>query len=49
LVHFLAIIAWLQHESALFYVLSRTGTQDNNFLFLFPNFRIQLDELNKIE
>ena len=37
-VHFLAIVARLQRESAYFHVLSRTGTQNNNFLFLFPNF-----------
>ena len=32
-VHFFAIIAQLQHEK----VFSRTGTQNNNFLFLFLN------------
>ena len=35
---FLAVIAGLQHESAWFHILSWTGTQDNNFLFLFLNF-----------
>ena len=38
LVRFLAVVALLQRESAYFHVLSRTGTQDNNFLFLFLNF-----------
>ena len=37
-VHFFAVVARLQRESASFHVLSRTGTQDNNFLFLFLNF-----------
>ena len=37
-VHFSAIVAWLQRETAYFPVLSRTGTKDNNFLFLFLNF-----------
>ena len=37
-VRFLTVVALLQRESAYFHVLSRTGTQDNNFLFLFPNF-----------
>ena len=35
---FFAVVAQLQHESAKMYVLSRMGTQDNNFLFLFLNF-----------
>ena len=58
-VHFLAVIARLQRESAQFHVLSRTGAQDNNFPFLFLNFdtvfSIQLhknlptfDELNEM-
>ena len=34
----LFVTARLQRESASFHVLSRTGTQDNNFLFLFLNF-----------
>ena len=34
----LAVVARLQRESALFHVLSRTGTQDNNFRFLLLNF-----------
>ena len=37
-VHFSAVIARLQRESAKFHVLSRTGTQENNFLFLLLNF-----------
>ena len=37
-VHFLAGVARLQRESVSFHVLSRTGTQDNEFLFLFLNF-----------
>ena len=37
-VKFVAVVTRLQRESAYFHVLSRTGTQDNNFLFLFPNF-----------
>ena len=37
-VHFYAVVARLQRESALFQVLSRTCTQDNNFLFLFLNY-----------
>ena len=32
-VHFPAVIARLRRESAKFHVLSRTGTQDNNFPF----------------
>ena len=41
-VHFFAIVARLQRESASFHVLSRTETHDNNFLILFLNFDIQL-------
>ena len=37
-VHFLAVVARPQRESAYFLVLARTGTQDNNFPFLFLNF-----------
>ena len=37
-VHFFAVVARLQRETAQFHVLSRTGTKDNNFLFLFLNF-----------
>ena len=37
-VHFLAVVARLRHESNKFHVLSRTGKQDNNFLFLSLNF-----------
>ena len=59
-VHFFAVIARLQRESAWIHVLSRTGTQDNNFLFfswtLIELFRIQLqkhlptfDEVNEME
>ena len=53
-VHFLAVVARLQR----FHVLSRTGTEDNNFLYwtLIQAFRIQLqknlptfDELNEME
>ena len=37
--HLLAVVPWLQRESASFHVLSRTaGTQNNEFLFLFLNF-----------
>ena len=59
-VHFFAVVARLQRESAWIHVLSRTGTQDNNFLFfswtLIKSFRIQLqkhlptfDEVNEME
>ena len=59
-VHFFAVIAQLQCESAWIHVLSRTGTQHNNFLFfswtLTESFRIQLqnhlpifDEVNEME
>ena len=34
----LPVVARLQRETAQFDVLSRTGTKDNNFLFLFLNF-----------
>ena len=37
-VPFLAVVARLQRERAKFHVLSRTGTQNNNFFFLFLNF-----------
>ena len=37
-VHFSAVVARLQRETASSHVLSRTGTKDNNFLFLFRNF-----------
>ena len=38
-VHFVAVVARLQRESASFHVVSRTaGTQDNEFIFLFLNF-----------
>ena len=47
-VHFFAVVARLQRESASFHVLSGMGTKDNNFLFLFLNFdtvlRIQLQK-----
>ena len=32
--HFSAVVARPQRETAIFHVLSRTGTQDNKFLFL---------------
>ena len=59
-VHFFAVVARLQRENAWIHVLSRTGTQDNNFLFfswtLIQPFRIQLqkhlltfDEVNEME
>ena len=59
-VPFFAVVARLQRESAWIHVLSRTGTQDNNFLFfswtLIQSFRIQLqkhlptfDEVNEME
>ena len=35
---YLAVVALLHRESVSFHILSRTGTQDNNFLFLFLNF-----------
>ena len=37
-VHFSAVVARLQRETASFHVLSRTGKNDNNFPFLFLNF-----------
>ena len=37
-VHLSAVVARLQLETAYFHVFSRTGTKDNNFLFLFLNF-----------
>ena len=37
-VHFFAVEARLQRETAKFLVLSRTGTKDNDLLFLFLNF-----------
>ena len=37
-VHFVAVVALLQSESAYFQIFSRTGTQNNKFLFLFLNF-----------
>ena len=37
-VHFSAVAARLQRETDKFHVLSRMGTKDNNFLFLFLNF-----------
>ena len=37
-VHFFAVTAQLQCEYAHFHNLSETGTQDNNFSFLFLNF-----------
>ena len=37
-VHFFAVVARLQRENAFFHVFSRTGTKDNNLLFLFLNF-----------
>ena len=37
-VHLSAVVARLQLETGYFHVLSRTGTKDNNFLFLFLNF-----------
>ena len=37
-VHFFAVAARVQRENALFQALSRTWTQDNDFLFLFLKF-----------
>ena len=37
-VHFFVIVVVLQSETAYFPFLSRTGTKDNNFLFLFLTF-----------
>ena len=34
-VHFSAVFARLQRETAKFHVLSRTGTKGNNYIFLF--------------
>ena len=34
-VHFSAVVARLQRETAKFHVLSRTGTKGNNYIFLF--------------
>ena len=45
-VHFSAVAARLQRETAEFYVLSRTGTKSNNFLFLFLNIDAVLLEFN---
>ena len=36
--HFLTFVARLQRESAQFHVLSRRGTQDDNFLFPFLSY-----------
>ena len=41
-VHFLAVVARLRRETDQFHVLSKTGTQNNKFLFLFLNFDIVL-------
>ena len=38
LIHFFAVVARLQRESAQIHVLWRTGTQDNDILLLFLNF-----------
>ena len=47
-VHLLAVVARLQRESAWIHVLSRTGIQDNYFLFfswtLIQSFRIELQK-----
>ena len=53
-VHFFAVAARLQRENAYFHVLSRTWTEDNNFLFLFlifhtESFRIQLPKIWRIK
>ena len=59
-VHFFAVVARLQRESASFHVLSGTETKDNNFLFFswtliqsleFNSKKIfpAFDELNKME
>ena len=37
-VHFLAVASRLTRKGAYFQVLSKTWTQDNDFLFLFLNF-----------
>ena len=37
-VHLSAVVTRLQRETGYFHVFSRTGTKDNNFLFLFLNF-----------
>ena len=37
-VHFFVIVVVLQSETAYFPFLSRTGTKDNNLLFLFLTF-----------
>ena len=41
-VHFFVIVVSLQSETAYFPFLSRTGTKDNNFLFLFLTFHAVL-------
>ena len=41
-VHLTAVVARLRRETAYFHVFSRTGTKDNNFLFLFLNFEVVL-------
>ena len=59
-VHLFAFIARLQRESAQIHILSRMGTQDDNFLFfsctLIQSFRLRLqkhlptfDEVNEME
>ena len=58
-VHHAAVVARLQRETSKFHVLSRTGTPDNNFLFLFLSLSTVLlqlkkkfptyDELNELE
>ena len=60
-VHYFGVTARLRRETAQFHVLSRTRTQDNNFIFLFLNYDSLLefnqrqkklppfDELNEME
>ena len=43
-VHFFTVTARLRRNNAYFHVLWRTWTQDNEFIFLFLNFRIQLQQ-----
>ena len=48
-VHFFAITARLRCETALFHVLWKVKTQDNNFLFLVFKIANILDKLNEME
>ena len=43
-VHFFVVVARRPRETASFHVLSRTGTQDKNFLVLFLNFATHMEK-----